>query len=98
LFTVGVMAVEALTGARPFGGGNYAELSRAVLHDAYHLPAAQAESPALDACLQRCLAKRPEDRFASAAELRDALIPLLRASSAITETPSRRPSSWPDTR
>ena len=80
LFTVGVMAVEALAGERPFSGRDYAELSRAVMHDACHLPRVIAESPALDACLRRCLAKRPEERFASAAELGDALVPLLRAS------------------
>jgi serine/threonine-protein kinase len=34
--------------------------------------------PALDAVLQRCLAEAPEQRFASALELRVALIPALR--------------------
>ena len=94
LFTVGVMVAETLTGERPFGGRDYAELSRAVLHDGYHLPISTAKSRALDDCLQRCLGKRPQERIGSAAELRDEIVPLLRAcaDTDLTAAGSARPS------
>lgn len=82
LFAVGVMLVEAITGERPFRGDDYTSLSRAVLHDTYHLPGSSADARAIDACVQRCLAKDPHDRIAAAAELRDDIVPLLRACPA----------------
>jgi GAF domain-containing protein len=82
LFAVGVMLAEAITGERPFHGDDYTKLSRAVLHDSYQLPGSSAAARALDACLQRCLAKDPHDRIAAAAELRDEMVPLLRACPA----------------
>lgn len=83
LFAIGVMLVEALTGRRPFQGDNYGEVSRALLHGAYHLPRSTPEAVALDAILQRCLAKEARDRARSAAELRRELIPALRECVSI---------------
>jgi hypothetical protein len=83
VFAVGVMLVETLTGRRPFNGETHAELSRAVLHDDFHLPRSTPETAALDALVQRCLAKDPHDRMASAAELRRELIPTLRACASL---------------
>jgi len=83
LFAIGVMLVEVLTGRRPFQGDNYGELSRALLHDAYHLPHSTPEAVILDALLQRCLAKEARDRIRSAAELRRELIPALRECRSI---------------
>jgi eukaryotic-like serine/threonine-protein kinase len=83
LFAIGVILVEVLTGRRPFQGDNYGELSRALLHDAYHLPRSTPEAVALDAILQRCLAKEARDRVGSAAELRRELIPALRECGSI---------------
>jgi eukaryotic-like serine/threonine-protein kinase len=83
LFAIGVMLVEVLTGRRPFQGDNYGELSRAMLHDAFHLPRSTPEAVALDALLQRCLAKEARDRIGSAAELRRELIPALRECGSI---------------
>ncbi|HEY8459820.1 MAG TPA: serine/threonine-protein kinase, partial [Blastocatellia bacterium] len=78
LFAIGVMLVETLTGRRPFQYDNYGELSRALLHDAFHLPRSTPESAALDAVIQRRLAKDARDRVSSAAELKRELIPALR--------------------
>src|SRR6185503_14178728 len=68
---------------RPFQGSNYGELSRAVLHRAFHLPHPTPEAAAVDAVLQRCLAKEARDLIESAAALQRELIPALRACYSI---------------
>ncbi len=84
IFSVGVIAVEALTGHRPFGGRSYHELLTSILHEPFHLGSSSApEAVALDHALQRCLAKDPEDRFTSAAETQQALIPAIHRCPAI---------------
>ncbi len=75
IYAAGVMLVEALTGARPCLDGRG-------MNSDYHLPAALANDGPLTAVIQRCLALTPRDRFSSAADLRDALIPALRACRA----------------
>jgi serine/threonine-protein kinase len=80
LFAVGVMLAEALTGRRPFHADTPLDVSRAVLHQTYHLPATSPGSLAVDAVLQRCLAKDPSSRFSSAEALRQTLIPTLRSN------------------
>jgi eukaryotic-like serine/threonine-protein kinase len=77
IFAVGVMVVETLVGARPFGGQQPQEILTAVLQDTYHLPGGSAEIRALDAVVQRCLAKDPRDRYGSAAELAKDLVSTL---------------------
>ena len=79
IFSIGVMVVEALTGRRPFSGRTYAELLTAVLHGSYHLEGNSSEVKCLDEALQRCLAKDPAKRFASAAKAQQELIPAIRS-------------------
>jgi len=74
LFAIGVIAVESLTGQRPFRGKTLTDLVRAVLHDSYHLSGEAPEIRRLDACLQKALAKDPGDRYPSAAAMRVELI------------------------
>jgi GAF domain-containing protein len=83
LFAIGVMLAEVLTGRRPFEGDNYGELSRALLHNDFHLPRSTPEAVALDALLQRCIAKEARDRVSSAVELRRELIPALRECGSV---------------
>jgi len=78
IFAVGVMLAETLTGRRPFEGDTFADVSRAVLNQAYRLPATSPGLVAIDATLQRCLAKDPSERVASAESVREVLIPALR--------------------
>ncbi|MCA1815743.1 MAG: protein kinase, partial [Acidobacteria bacterium] len=78
LFSVGVMIVEALTGGRPFKGRTLHELLTNILHGTFHLRGDAPELLRLDAALGRCLAKEPAARFASAADARRELLPLLR--------------------
>jgi hypothetical protein len=78
LFSIGVIAFEALGGRRPFHGRTSAEMLLSMLGETPHLP---GESPAirrLNDILQRCLARSPGDRFPSAAALRTELVPALR--------------------
>jgi serine/threonine protein kinase len=73
------MVVEALTGGRPFEGEGHANLSRTKPDDRRHLPGSSPKDSALEALVRRCLAEDPRERYASAAALRDDLIPALRA-------------------
>ena len=77
LFAIGVMLVETLTGVRPFQGHTPQEILTVVLRSEYHLPGDSADSRALDAVVQRCLAKDPRDRYGSAGELAIDLLPML---------------------
>jgi serine/threonine protein kinase len=87
LYSLGVILWELLVGERPFGGRSFGEL--VLLHATQMPPPPSRVGPrqvreaipaALDAVVLRCLAKRPEQRFASAAELRAALDASLRPS------------------
>ena len=77
IFALGVMVAEVLTGEPPFKGTTYNELAHAVFHDTYHLPGDSNEVRALDDALQRCLARERSQRYATVAEMRDAVIPAM---------------------
>lgn len=78
LFSAGVVLYEMLTGACPFTG-TPAVVMRQVLNDMPGAPSGLAPDlpPALDAMVLKALAKRREDRFASASQWRAALIALI---------------------
>ena len=48
-----------------------------MLNGEYHLPGESIEIRALDAVVQRCLAKDPRDRYGSASEVAKELVPAL---------------------
>jgi serine/threonine-protein kinase len=75
LYSLGVVFYEVLTGRRPFEGDSALAVLRAHATEPPLPPSAAApEVPLeLDAIVLRLLAKRPEDRFASAEELLAAL-------------------------
>jgi GAF domain-containing protein len=77
IFAIGVMVVETIFGARPFDGQTPHEIITSLLHSDYHLPGESAEIRALDAVLQRCLAKDPRDRYGSVVEVASELVPAL---------------------
>ena len=56
----------------------------ALLRSEYHLPGTSAEMRALDAIVQRCLAKDPRDRYGSASELASELVPALARCEGIS--------------
>jgi serine/threonine protein kinase len=88
LYSLGVMLFEMVTGKLPFAGSPQV-LLRAHVHEAVPSPtklAPQAGIPStLEAVIARAMAKTPEERFASAEEMRVALTPLL---------PVRRSGWW----
>jgi len=79
IFALGVMLAEALTGTRPFDRPSYAQVLSSTHLEQFHLPGDAPAIRAIDAILQRCLAKEAHARFASVAELQRVLGPALRA-------------------
>ena len=70
-FAFGVVLYELLCGRRPFGGDSPAAVLASIVRDVPRAPhAAQPEVPKdLDAIVMRCLAKDPDARYPSMAEV-----------------------------
>ena len=87
VYSFGVTLFELLTGQRPYVGADTGAVAMNVLR----APMPRVRDlrpdvpPELDAVVARAMARRPEDRYASAAELRDAL---QRVASEGTDTPT----------
>ena len=97
LFSVGVMAFESLTGRSPFGGATHSERMASIEQDSENLASGLRGAPGLQAALRRCLARSPNDRFNSAAELQAELIPRmeeLQAPLAIPELSNNSAELW----
>jgi serine/threonine protein kinase len=75
LYSVGVILFEMFTGQCPFGGGAVTVLRQHLIGEVPALPPAVTAGidPRIGAILRRLLAKVPENRFASAADLLVAL-------------------------
>ena len=72
LWAFGVVLYEMLSGRRPFNGPTMFEVSSAILREA--APALPASVPSgLRAIVERCLAKKPEERFQNATQIRSEL-------------------------
>lgn len=79
LFSAGVVLYQMLTGKRPFAGDNLVALAGKIANDApTPLGKVRPDVPAsLRRVVDRCLAKRPEQRFQNGKELADALTKVL---------------------
>ncbi len=98
IYSVGVMAYEMLSGRPPFTGSTPQQVLAAHVTEAPDSVAKRrpAIPPALEQIVMRCLAKRPADRFQTAAELHAVLEPLATPSTGITPTQTRPVTAWTD--
>ncbi len=89
-FAFGLILYEMLSGQRAFDRATPVETLAAVIRDE-PVPLASLRPgipPRLERVIATCLAKRPEDRFASTRELASALDALASGSIAVAETPT----------
>ena len=70
IFSVGTVAYELLTYARPFDGPNFPAIMYKIVNERPVLPTTLASGipPELEQAVMRCLETRPEDRFQSLGE------------------------------
>jgi tetratricopeptide (TPR) repeat protein/tRNA A-37 threonylcarbamoyl transferase component Bud32 len=104
IWAVGVMLYEMATGQLPFGGDYESAIIYSILNETPAPPSSLREGvpEELDRIISRALAKRPEDRYGSADDLRDDLVQLRntidpnisRAAGFGAEQP-RAASPWP---
>lgn len=90
IYSVGVVLYESLTGTRPFVAPTPIAMVRAIDQAS---PAPLREccpglDPALVSAVERAMAKEPEDRFASAAEMSAALRAGAAPSAGVTDAPT----------
>ncbi len=82
VYALGVVAYHMVTGTLPFAGTNTADMMAEHAFCAPRPPSAIAPvSAALSAIIERCLAKRPSERFATMAALDEALAGLATAEA-----------------
>jgi hypothetical protein len=75
IYSSGVLLYQLLTGERPFEGGLSAIMHK-VLHTEPPAPSriSVTSPPAMDAVVKKAMAKRPDDRFGTAAAFSEALV------------------------
>ncbi|MFM8272601.1 MAG: protein kinase domain-containing protein [Gemmata sp.] len=93
LYSLGCTFYFLLTGQAPFSGGNAIE--KMMAHQTQPAPSVQALRPevpsAVAAIVARLLAKKPDDRYASAAELAATLEPHAKFPAGAAPVPVERP-------
>jgi serine/threonine protein kinase len=86
IYSFGILAYEMLVGVVPFPGPVVTKVITAHLHKKPSSPSAASGRkdipPAVDSIVLRCLAKRPEDRYACAADLHADLDQLKKGKSS----------------
>ncbi len=100
LFSLGVMMYEACTGQLPFEGTTVTQLMKVILTQEPKRPTAlRPDCPdVMEQVILRCLAKRREDRFESALELKAALDEIGRKIGGETVPSSLVPRNVPEDR
>ncbi|KAA3611721.1 MAG: serine/threonine protein kinase [Planctomycetota bacterium] len=90
IFSLGVSLYEALTLRRPFEGDSRHQVFQAILHDHPMDPVRRRRlpSPLAWICL-KALEKKPEARYASAAEMAEDLERFLRQESVLAKAPGK---------
>ncbi|MBU1238513.1 protein kinase [Myxococcota bacterium] len=92
IYSLGIILYQALTGHPPFSGKNILEIMAAHLDSPY--PRIEGTVPNLprgvDQIIAKCMAKNPDDRYATVLQLKEALINLLDAPTVATQRDSQR--------
>ena len=83
VFAIGVMAVEAVVGQRPFRGRSHGELLASIANDTVSLGGRGAERRRLESVLRRATAADAAMRYPSIAALATDLVPALRAVAVL---------------
>jgi TolB-like protein/tetratricopeptide (TPR) repeat protein len=76
LFAVGAVVFEMLMGTRAFGGRTPMEIYHKTLYEPPPALGGSAAANVVDRVIRRALAKQPDDRYASASEMAEALRPV----------------------
>ena len=98
LWAAGVLLYQLTTGARPFGEGERSVFASVLEDEPPPLRSVRPDVPeAFEAVVMKCLHKKPDERWSTAAELVDALAPFLSEDGKATlaalraSVPSLRP-------
>ncbi len=88
IFAFGLVLYEAITGKAPFTASSQASLIAAIMKEEPPVLSATQPlaPPALDRVIQKCLAKDPDARWQTAADLRDELLWIVQSSAAPAKT------------
>ena len=91
-FSLGIVFYQMLTGVRPFKGATLGAVCSEIMNTESAPPSRHnpAVPPELDAVIARCLAKNPQDRFASCEDLARALYPFARSRPAAPPLPVQK--------
>jgi hypothetical protein len=92
IFSIGVMAAEAISGRRPFTGRSQGELLLSILNDAVELDCAVPAAAELQRVLRRATARDPSARYQTVMELSSELAAALRRSAS-TAPPAEEDST-----
>ena len=91
LFSLGVMSVEMLTGEQPFQGKTSSDVALSILTRPFDLKGESQEIRFLNSVLQKCIAKKKMDRYASVERLQRALIEAVRNVPPFPSSNQRTP-------
>jgi len=90
LFSLGVVLYEMIAGTKPFKGDNVVAIGYAIASFEPEKPTACSDE--LWEVIERAISKKPEDRFADAAEMREALLSKEEKEETTDDAPATKPA------
>ncbi|HTL77513.1 MAG TPA: serine/threonine-protein kinase [Casimicrobiaceae bacterium] len=93
LFAAGVILYQFLTGERPFAGSTTTTMQKVLKEDPLPPSTLNVQlPPAIDAVVRKALAKRPDDRYATAREFAQALQGAMRVTYTMRDPDATMPN------